>query len=181
MRATGAGEQVRVHLGLGTNLGDRWAHLAAAVKALSMIGEELVVSPVYETAPVGGPPGQGPYLNCVVRLFLGMGAPQVLELARSLEEAAGRTRATRWGPRTLDVDVLLLERVTGAGELVPMEVDSDELVVPHPRMAERAFVLAPLADVSPGLVESGWQARLGGSEAVRAAVRQVGALVTSLG
>ena len=177
--APGAAGVLRVHLGIGSNLGDRWAQLAGAVEALGRMGDDVVVSPVYETAPVGGPEGQGPYLNCVVRLTM-TGAPaEVLERARELEAAAGRTREVRWGPRTLDVDVLLLDERRASGAWSPVEVDTPELVVPHPRLAERAFVLAPLEDVSPELVEPGWRERLGGEAAVARAVRRVGEIVAA--
>lgn len=159
-------------------MGERWAHLARAAEALRAAGEEVVVSPVYETAPVGGPEGQGPYLNAVVRLWLTGSPAEVLDVAQALEATAGRTREVRWGPRTLDVDVLLLEaeRVED-GALVSIRVDTAELVVPHPRLYERAFVLAPLEDVSPELVDSRWRERLGGAAAVAAEVRRVGELV----
>ncbi|HWC11656.1 MAG TPA: 2-amino-4-hydroxy-6-hydroxymethyldihydropteridine diphosphokinase, partial [Acidimicrobiales bacterium] len=126
----------RAFLGLGSNLGDRWAHLRAAVAALPA-GELVAVSPVYETDPVGGPPGQPPYLNLVVELATERSPRELLEEARRLEQAAGRVRAEHHGPRTLDVDVLVV------GDLAMVEPD---LVVPHPRMHERRFVLAPLAD-----------------------------------
>ena len=171
------GARMRVHLGLGSNLGDRWAQLARAIDALRLVGEDVMVSPVYEAAPVGGPAGQGPYLNCVVRLILDLAPGQVLELAQALEKEAGRTREVRWGPRTLDVDVLFLETEEAPGSWRLVELASGDLVVPHPRLLERAFVLAPLADVSPGLVDPGWQERLGGEEAVGMAVRRVGEIV----
>lgn len=130
----------RVLLALGSNLGDRAAHLRRAVDAL---GDEVAAtSEVYETAPVGGP-DQGPYLNAVVALRTDRSARDLLERAHELEAAADRVRVERWGPRTLDVDVLWID-----GE----EVDEPDLVVPHPRMLERAFVLVPLADVAPDLV-----------------------------
>ena len=129
----------RAFLGLGSNLGARVEHLRAAVAA---IDDVVAVSPVYETAPVGGPE-QGPYLNLVVEVDTQVGARGLLELCRRLEAAAGRERAERWGPRTLDVDVLWVD-----GEIV----DDDDLQVPHPRMWERRFVLAPLADLAPELV-----------------------------
>lgn len=170
-------EQVlRVHLGLGSNLGDRWELLGRAVQRLLALDEECAVSPVYETAPVGGPPGQGPYLNCVVRLHAALAPAGLLALASALEREAGRRREVRFGPRTLDVDVLFLERVGPEG-LVPLAVDTPELQVPHPRMAERAFVLAPLERLSPQLVLAGWRDRLGGAAAVAAAARPVGEIV----
>ena len=141
---------MRAFLGLGSNIGDRWAHLRQAVASMPDV---VAVSPVYETSPVGGPPGQGPYLNCVVELDTELGPRELLELAHGLESAAQRERGERWGPRTLDVDVLLV------GDLA---VDDPDLTVPHPRMYERRFVLAPLADLAPELVPAGWEARVAG-------------------
>ncbi|MBV8159547.1 MAG: 2-amino-4-hydroxy-6-hydroxymethyldihydropteridine diphosphokinase [Acidimicrobiia bacterium] len=141
---------MRAFLGLGSNLGDRWAHLRTAVTSLPDV---VGVSPVYETAPVGGPAGQGAYLNCVVELDTARPPHDLLDLAQRLEAAAGRRRTERWGPRTLDVDVLLVDDLT---------VDEPDLVVPHPRMWERRFVLAPLADLAPDLVPDDWQARVAG-------------------
>jgi 2-amino-4-hydroxy-6-hydroxymethyldihydropteridine diphosphokinase len=132
---------VRAFLGLGSNLGDRMALLQSAVRSIPGV---VKVSPVYETAPVGGPPGQDPYLNVVVEVSTTLSPRQLLELARRLEQDAGRVRTVKDGPRTLDVDVLLV------GDL---EVDEPDLKVPHPRMWERRFVLAPLADLAPDLVD----------------------------
>jgi 2-amino-4-hydroxy-6-hydroxymethyldihydropteridine diphosphokinase len=134
----------RAYLGIGSNLGDRMAHLQAAVDGLAAADDVRVVavSPVYETAPVGGP-DQDDFLNAVVAVDTGSSPRRLMELGQALEAAARRVRLERWGPRTLDVDVLLV----GAEE-----VREPDLVVPHPRMAERAFVLAPLADLDPGLV-----------------------------
>ena len=131
---------MRAFLGLGSNLGDRRGHLGAAVAALPDV---VAVSPVYETEPVGGPPGQGPYLNLVVALETELSPRELLEVGQRLEESAGRVRTDRHGPRTLDVDVLLV------GDLVVREPD---LVVPHPRMWKRRFVLVPLADLAEGEV-----------------------------
>lgn len=171
--------RLRAHLGLGSNLGDRWAQLQRAVEALRAVGEEVVVSPVYETTPVGGPEDQDPYLNAVVRLWFTGTPAEVLDVARGIEAAAGRTREVRWGPRTLDVDVLLLEATrVDDGALVLVQVATEELVVPHPRWSTRGFVLAPLEDLSPELVEEGWRERLGGPAAVADAVRRVGELVS---
>ena len=93
---------MRAFLGLGSNLGDRWQYLREAVAALPDV---VAVSPVYETSPVGGPEGQGPYLNCVVELSTELGPRELLGAAHRLETAAARERGERWGPRTLDVDV----------------------------------------------------------------------------
>ena len=129
----------RAFLGLGSNVGDRQRYLSEAVESLTGV---VAVSPVYETDAVGGP-AQGPFLNVVVELSTTLSPRELLGVAHRLESAAGRVRAERWGPRTLDVDVLLV------GDL---SVDEPDLVVPHPRMWQRRFVLAPLADLAPELV-----------------------------
>lgn len=130
---------MRAFLGLGTNLGDRRAYLRQAVASLpDLVG----VSDVYETDPVGGPE-QGPYLNLVVELDTGLDPRELLLLAQRLETEAGRVREVHWGPRTLDVDVLWVAGVT---------VDEPDLVVPHPHLWARRFVLAPLAELAPDLV-----------------------------
>ena len=141
----------RAYLGLGSNLGDRAAHLTAAVAGLAeRAGLVVAVSRVYETEPVGGPP-QPPYFNAVVAIDTELSPRELLNLGKALEGEAGRDfEAERWGPRPLDVDVLLV------GDA---RVDEADLVVPHPRMHHRAFVLAPLADVAPELVvapAAGW-------------------------
>ncbi len=143
----------RAFLGLGSNLGDRWAHLREAVEELRRVESVTAVSSVYETEPVGGPAGQGAYLNAVVELDTARSPRQLLELGRALEASAGRVRLERWGPRSLDVDVLLV------GDLV---VDEEDLVVPHPRLWERRFVVAPLSDLAPELAPEGWESRLAG-------------------
>ena len=134
----------RAFLGMGSNLGDRADHLRSAIAGLrAHEGVAVVaVSPVYETDPVGGPE-QGAYLNLVVELDSALTARSLLGVAGQLEQAAARVRGERWGPRTLDVDVLLVE-----GE----EVDEVDLQVPHPRLRARRCVLAPLADLAPELV-----------------------------
>lgn len=132
--------KVRAFLGMGSNLGDRKAYLRQAIGRLPDVA---AVSPLYETDPVGGPLGQGAYLNCVVELFTSRTARELLTAAQAAESAAGRTRTVRWGPRTLDVDVLLV------GDEQLAEAD---LIVPHPRMWTRGFVLVPLADLAPELV-----------------------------
>ena len=132
----------RAFLGLGSNLGDRVRFLRDAVETLRAVGM-VGVSPVYETAPFGGP-DQGPYLNLVVELRTDRSPRELLGVCRRLEAAADRVRDERWGPRTLDVDVLWVEGVT---------VDDPDLVVPHPRMWERRFVVAPLHDLAPDVAD----------------------------
>jgi 2-amino-4-hydroxy-6-hydroxymethyldihydropteridine diphosphokinase len=141
----------RAFLGLGSNLGDREATLRQGVAQLESAGDVTAVSPLYETEPVGGPEDQGAFLNLVVELHTTDGPRELLRRCHELEHAAHRVRTVRWGPRTLDADVLLV------GDL---EVDEADLVVPHPRMWERRFVLQPLADLAPELVPSD---RLGGA------------------
>jgi 2-amino-4-hydroxy-6-hydroxymethyldihydropteridine diphosphokinase len=143
---------MRTFLGMGSNQGDSRALLRHAVDAL---GPEVVaVSPLYETDPVGGPPGQRRYLNLVVELDTAQSPRDLLGRCQGLERAAGRVRGERWGPRTLDVDILLVD---------DLEVDEPDLVVPHPRMHERRFVMAPLADLAPELVAPDWEDRVVGS------------------
>lgn len=148
---------MRAFLGLGSNLGDRLGYLRDAVTALSdlaEVAEVTAVSPIYETSPVGGPVSQPSFLNLVVELSTEASPRQLLELAQTLEAAAGRIRTVADGPRSLDVDVLLV------GEHRVVEAD---LVVPHPRMHQRRFVLAPLADLAPELVPPDWQETAAGT------------------
>lgn len=137
----------RAYLGIGSNLGERLGHLQLAVDQLATTDGVTVVgvSPVYETDPVGGPE-QPDFLNAVVAVDTVLDAHELLRVAQAIETEAERVRTVRWGPRTLDVDVLLVgdERI-----------DDPDLVVPHPRLAERAFVLVPLADLDPA-----WSARI---------------------
>jgi 2-amino-4-hydroxy-6-hydroxymethyldihydropteridine diphosphokinase len=136
----------RAYLALGSNLGDRLAHLQFAVDALAATDDVRVtaVSRVYETAPVGGPP-QDAYLNAVVALTTDLAPDALLALGQRIEGDAHRVRAERWGPRTLDVDILVYDDLESA---------DPALTLPHPRMWERDFVLAPLRDVAPELVEA---------------------------
>jgi 2-amino-4-hydroxy-6-hydroxymethyldihydropteridine diphosphokinase len=131
----------RAALGLGGNIGDRLGYLQAALDglvadpAIAVVG----VSHVYETDPVGGP-DQDPFLNAVVLIDTALEPRELLERAQALERAARRLRIERWGPRTLDVDVLWIEGVRS---------EDPVLTLPHPRAAERGFVLVPLEDVAP--------------------------------
>jgi 2-amino-4-hydroxy-6-hydroxymethyldihydropteridine diphosphokinase len=145
-------------------------YLELAVKELRRIDTDLQVSPVYESAPLGGPDGQSKYLNCVVALETDLGARQVLDVAHSIEAMAGRVRTVRNGPRTLDVDVLLM------GDL---RISEPDLVVPHPRLAERGFVLAPLEDIDPALVPADWRERLASRAPASLDLRLVGTLEDS--
>jgi 2-amino-4-hydroxy-6-hydroxymethyldihydropteridine diphosphokinase len=140
----------RVLLGLGSNLGDRRRYLREAVETLPNV---TAVSGVYETDPIGGPPGQDAYLNIVVAIDSDAPARQLLGMCHRVESAAGRVRAERWGPRTLDVDILWIDGET---------IDEPDLQVPHPRMTQRRFVMVPLLDVAPDVVPDGWEDRADG-------------------
>lgn len=142
----------RAFLGLGSNLGNRAELLRRAVAQLDESGDLVAVSSAFETAPVGGPE-QGDFLNIVVELDTTDSPERLLERCHELEQAAERVRIERWGPRTLDADVLWVD-----GE----ERSTDELIVPHPRMWERRFVLAPLRQLAPDLVSEESEIRSGG-------------------
>jgi len=133
------------YLALGSNLGDRLAALRGARQAIAAIpGTEILASSrLYETAPVGGPAGQGPYLNAVIAVATDLSPLVLLEACQGVEERFGRRRGTRWDARTLDLDILFY------GESVS---DDPRLLIPHPRLQERGFVLVPLAELAPGLV-----------------------------
>lgn len=132
----------RVALSLGANLGDRVVALQHAVDVLSGLGEIVGLSDVYETDPVGGPE-QPEYYNAVVIVETDASPGEVLSTAQRAERGKGRTREIRWGPRTLDVDVLAFgDRVS----------DDPDLTLPHPRATERAFVMIPWAQADPQFV-----------------------------
>jgi 2-amino-4-hydroxy-6-hydroxymethyldihydropteridine diphosphokinase len=130
---------MRTFLSLGSNLGDRRAHLRNAIDSLPDV---VAVSPLYETDPVGGPQ-QGPYLNVVVELDTDLEPMALLRLCHRIESASNRVRGERWGPRTLDVDIVWMDGV---------ELNDPILTIPHPHWRERRFVLAPLRDLAPDLV-----------------------------
>jgi 2-amino-4-hydroxy-6-hydroxymethyldihydropteridine diphosphokinase len=132
-------------VGLGSNLGDRRATLRSAVHACASLGCVDRVSALYATAPVGGP-RQPEYLNAAILLRTDLDPPELLERLRHLEIAAGRERRERWGPRTLDLDILWIRGRAWIGAT---------LSVPHPRLQERAFALVPLLDVAPDAEDPG--------------------------
>ncbi|MFC4057270.1 2-amino-4-hydroxy-6-hydroxymethyldihydropteridine diphosphokinase [Planomonospora corallina] len=134
-------------LALGGNLGDRFATLQGGLDLLAAAPglEVTAVSPVYETDPVGGPE-QGPYLNAVVVAETSLAPRELLARAQETENAFGRVRTERWGARTLDVDLIAV------GEVVS---DDPELILPHPRAHERAFVLVPWVQADPEAVLAG--------------------------
>ena len=139
----------RAYLGLGSNLGDRRALLRQAIEALDW-GDVSVVarSRVYETTPVGGPEGQPDFFNQVIGVETTLDARGLWERCSAVEASLGRSRhhEVRWGPRTIDIDVLTF------GDDV---LDDPDLQIPHPRLAERAFVLVPLAEIAPDVEVAG--------------------------
>ena len=133
---------VEAYLGLGSNLGDRAANLRRAVSLLDeRLAARLIVSSVYETMPWGYA-DQPSFLNLACRVDTGMTAHELLAAAQDVERLLGRAPTFRYGPRAIDVDVLLY------GNRI---IDTDGLRVPHPRLSERAFALAPLAELAPAL------------------------------
>ena len=134
---------ITVYFGLGSNVGDRAGNLKSAIKALDSDRVCVTaVSPVYETEHIGPTP-EPDYLNAVVRAETSLTPEELLERTQAIQQALGRNLTRRWGPRTIDIDMLLYGGVS---------VESERLTLPHPRMRGRAFVLRPLADLEPGLV-----------------------------
>ena len=131
-----------VVLGLGSNLGDRLATLQRAVDLLAARGIRVLASSrIWATAPLGGPPDQGEFLNVVVAIDPADRTPtDVLAAANAVEAALGRVRNERWGPRTIDIDLLLWGETS---------VRSPALTIPHPRLTERAFAVLPLLELDP--------------------------------
>jgi 2-amino-4-hydroxy-6-hydroxymethyldihydropteridine diphosphokinase len=130
---------IRIAIGLGGNLGDRQGHLERAVHALGALGHGLRLASLYETPPVGPP--QPDYLNSALSLLTALSPEEVLARALEIERSEGRVRAQRWGPRTLDLDLLDYHGLVRRPPARP--------VLPHPGIAERIFVLAPLAEIAP--------------------------------
>ena len=128
------------YLSIGTNLGEREQNLAHAVALLQQQVDVKDVSAIYETAPVGVT-DQPSFLNICVKLETDKDAQQLLDVCQFVEQELGRVRLYRWGPRSIDLDILLFNHEN---------IETERLIVPHERMFERAFVLVPLADVSDG-------------------------------
>jgi 2-amino-4-hydroxy-6-hydroxymethyldihydropteridine diphosphokinase len=182
-------KRVRAYIGLGGNVGDVEANLRNAVRALGALpGARLRgVSPVYRTRPVGVT-GQPDFLNAVAALEVPAGpdpetgALALLAALKQLEQAIGRRPAERWGPREIDLDLLIF----GRHEIDVQRPDGRWLRVPHPEMRERLFVLVPLADLAPGLRPPGWGASVASAlrrrlraDDARSAVRRLDTLLVS--
>ncbi|MEA1958654.1 MAG: 2-amino-4-hydroxy-6-hydroxymethyldihydropteridine diphosphokinase [Chloroflexota bacterium] len=133
---------MEAYLGLGSNLGDRRANLAEALRLLAERVEIVTVSSIYDTVPVGV--GEQPrFLNAVCGIETGIGPLQLLSLVKGIEADMGRELSLKNAPRVIDIDIILY------GDAI---VESPELTIPHPRMRERAFVLAPFAEIAPDVV-----------------------------
>jgi 2-amino-4-hydroxy-6-hydroxymethyldihydropteridine diphosphokinase len=139
------GTPIHAFVALGANVGDREKSIRAALHALSQTDgvQVLRVSSLLDNPAVGGPDGSPPFLNAVAALDTTLGAHALLHRLLDIERALGRLRRERWAPRTIDLDLILY------GDKV---ISSDELVVPHPLMHERRFVLQPLAEIAPDAV-----------------------------
>ncbi len=146
---------VIAYLGLGANLGDREENIRAALAALgSTDGVSITrVSSLLENPAVGGPAGSPAFLNGAAEISTTLGSHALLHRTLEIEKGLGRTRVHKWEPRTIDIDILLF------GDQI---ISSQELVVPHPLMHERRFVLEPLAEIAPGAVHPVLQMTIGG-------------------
>ena len=135
----------KVHIGLGANLGDRERNIRRALALLNEMNVARVkrVSRLIETEPVGGPEGQGMYLNGAAEIETDLSPYDLLEALKTIEVSVGRMERERWAPREIDLDILLYENEI---------VRAPTLEIPHPRMCQREFVLRPLAEIAPGLV-----------------------------
>ena len=138
----------RAFIALGSNLGDRREFLRMGVDGLERV---VAMSQVYETDPVGGPDDQGAYLNMVVEIETPLDPFALLRRCQRIESEAMRQRVVRWGPRTLDVDIIMYDDAV---------IETADLVLPHPYFAERRFVLTPLAEIAPQRCPDGWDLRL---------------------
>lgn len=132
-----------VYIALGSNIGDRYEHLMSAIQLLKEHNDIVLISSssIYETEPIGYIDQQS-FLNMVVAIKTTLSPRELLAVTQSIEERCGRTRDVRWGPRTIDLDILLFDQ-----ENMMLE----DLSIPHPRMWERAFVIIPLMELFPGL------------------------------
>lgn len=135
----------RAYIGIGGNQDDPSAQVRRAFQALDALpgGRCVAQSPLYRTAPVGGPPGQPDYINAVAALDTMLAPEDLLHALLAIETAQGRVRTVRWGPRTLDLDLLLYDQITR---------NDPWLTLPHPHLRERAFVLYPLRDIAPNVM-----------------------------
>lgn len=147
MESTISARKNSAYISLGTNLGNRLDNLTRALELLQreVIAKIIMVSAIYETAPVGGP-DQGPFLNACAFLETALSPTKLLIEMLDIENKLGRVRKERWGPRVIDLDLLIYDEV---------RMKTPLLELPHPRLSERDFVLVPLADIAPALIVPG--------------------------
>jgi 2-amino-4-hydroxy-6-hydroxymethyldihydropteridine diphosphokinase len=133
------------YIGLGSNLGDRALNIQLAIEKIKQIQDTKItrISSIIETLPVGGPP-QGKFLNAVIEIQTNISAQKLLKNLQGIESELGRRRTVKNGPRTIDLDILLY------GD---MQIRQKNLIVPHPKIKEREFVLTPLREIAPDLVK----------------------------
>jgi len=136
---------VTCYLSLGSNLGERRENIAAAIFKIKQLKDTLItkVSSNIETEPVGGPI-QGKFLNAAIEIQTNLSCRQLLGHLQAIEEELGRVRSVKDAPRTIDLDILLY---------ADQKINEDDLIVPHPRMKEREFVILPLKEIAPRVVE----------------------------
>ena len=133
-----------IFLALGTNLGDRLANIENAIKSLKEKGVVIEsVSSIIESAPDGGPP-QDDYLNAVLKGNVPMSPQQLLDTVKQIEKEMGRKKTIINGPRIIDIDILLYDKIS---------LNTEDLIIPHPRMLQRNFVMSPLIEIEPALEE----------------------------
>jgi len=128
------------YLGVGSNLGDRRRNIKSAIKKINSLDSTKVIksSSISETDPMGGPPGQGKFLNAALKIHTGLSPESLLKNLKRIELGLGRTKTVRYGPRTIDLDILFY------GDEI---INKKGLKVPHPKISERDFVLVPLAEI----------------------------------
>jgi len=133
------------YIGLGSNLGDRALNIQLAIEKIKQIQNTKItkISSIIETLPVGGP-AQGKFLNAAIEIQTNMSPPELLKNLQTIESELGRLRTVKNGPRTIDLDILFCE---------DLQIREKDLIVPHPRIKEREFVLAPLREIAPDLVK----------------------------
>ena len=134
-----------IYLGLGSNLGDRHKNITSAVERLNQNGITIKkLSTIIETDPVGGPKDQGKFLNAVAKAETNLSPENLRSTLKTIEQALGRVKTAKNGPRTIDLDILLYDMDV---------INTSELIIPHPRMLNRDFVMIPLKEIAPDLVE----------------------------
>lgn len=131
-----------IYLGLGTNLGNRQSNLQKAISSMSQVMAVTAVSPIYESEP-WGVPDQPPFLNMCIEASTVLNPKTLLHYLKNLETEMGRTETYKWGPRVIDIDILLYD---------DQVFESSSLTIPHPHMLEREFVMVPLADIASDVV-----------------------------